>query len=91
MKFLRRIASGVMPSLRAAASTSRSITYGRFRAARAAIGVDRHGVGEHSADAAVEGLDIVEPGQHAGAAMRNVGPEGREIGAHVAHQVDVHP
>ena len=38
----------------------------------------------------MEGLDIVEPGQHAGAAVRNVGPEGREIGAHVAHQVDVH-
>ena len=63
---------------------------GRLGTAGAAIGVDRHGVGEHGADAAVEGLDVVEPGQHAGAAMRNVGPEGREIGAHVAHQVDVH-
>ena len=38
----------------------------------------------------MEGLDIVEARQHAGAAMRNVGTEGREIGAHVAHQVDVH-
>ena len=62
----------------------------RLGAPGAAIGIDRHGVGEHGADAAMEGLDIIEPGQHAGAAMRNVGPEGREIGAHVAHQVDVH-
>ena len=38
----------------------------------------------------MERLDIVEPGQHAGAAMRDVGAEGREIGAHVAHQVDIH-
>ena len=38
----------------------------------------------------MEGLDVVKAGQHAGAAMRNVGPEGRQIGAHVAHQIDVH-
>ncbi len=38
----------------------------------------------------MEGLDIVEPGQHAGAAMRNIRAEGREIATHVAHQVDVH-
>ena len=62
----------------------------RFGTPGAAIGIHRHGVGEYGADATMEGLDIVEPGQHPGAAMRNVGPEGREIGAHVAHQVDVH-
>ena len=38
----------------------------------------------------MEGLDVVKAGQHAGAAVRNVGPEGRQIRAHVAHQVDVH-
>ncbi len=38
----------------------------------------------------MEGLDVVEARQHAGAAMRDVGAEGRQIGAHVAHQVDVH-
>ena len=38
----------------------------------------------------MEGLDVVKTGQHAGAAMRNVGPEGRQIRAHVAHQIDVH-
>ena len=63
---------------------------GRLRTAGAAIGIDRHGIGEHRADAAVERLDVIEARQHAGAAMRDVGTEGREIGAHVAHQVDVH-
>ena len=63
---------------------------GRLGAAGAAIGIDRHGIGEHGADAAMEGLDVVEAGQHAGAAMRNVGPEGRQIRAHVAEQIDVH-
>ena len=62
----------------------------RLRPPGAAIGIDRHGIGEHGAHAAMEGLDVVEPGQHAGAAVRNVWPEGREICAHVAHQVDVH-
>ncbi len=38
----------------------------------------------------MEGLDVIEAGQHAGAAMRNVGPEGRQIRAHVADQVDIH-
>ena len=38
----------------------------------------------------MERLDVVEAGQHAGAAMRNVGAEGRQIGAHVAHQIDIH-
>ena len=38
----------------------------------------------------MEGLDVVEARQHAGAAMRNVGTEGREIRAHVAHQIDIH-
>ena len=38
----------------------------------------------------MERLDIVKPGQHAGAAMRDVGTEGRQIRAHVAHQIDVH-
>jgi hypothetical protein len=61
-----------------------------FRASGAAISVDRHGVGEHRADAAVKGLDVIEARQHAGAAMRDVGPEGREIRAHVSHQVDIH-
>ena len=63
---------------------------GRLGASGAAIGIDRHGVGEHRAHAAMERLDIVEAGQHAGAAVGNIGPEGREISAHVAHQVDVH-
>ena len=63
---------------------------GRLRPPGAAIGVDRHGVGEDGADAAVEGLDVVEARQHAGAAVRNIRPEGRQIRAHVAHQVDVH-
>ena len=63
---------------------------GRFGTAGAAIGIDRHGIGEHRADPAMEGLDVVEPRQHVGAAMRNVGAEGREIRAHVAHQVAIH-
>ena len=33
---------------------------------------DRHGVGEHGADAAVEGLDVVEARAGCGAAMRDV-------------------
>ncbi|MGY4311387.1 hypothetical protein ACVWW1_000690 [Bradyrhizobium sp. JR3.5] len=63
---------------------------GGLRAAGAAIGVDRHRVGEHGADAAVEGLDVIETRQHAGAAMRDIGRKRREIGTHVAHQVDIH-
>ena len=63
---------------------------GRLRAPGAAIGIDRHGMGEHRADAAVEGLDVVETRQHAGAAVGNIGREGRQIRAHVAHQIDVH-
>ncbi len=35
-------------------------------------------------------LDVVKPRQHAGAAMRNVGAEGRQIRPHVAHQIDIH-
>ncbi len=38
----------------------------------------------------MEGLNVVEARQHAGAAVRDIGPEGRQIRAHVAHQVDVH-
>ncbi|MGY4420380.1 hypothetical protein ACVWY2_002805 [Bradyrhizobium sp. JR6.1] len=41
-------------------------------------------------DAAVEGLDVIETRQHAGAAMRDIGRKRREIGTHVAHQVDIH-
>ena len=63
---------------------------GRLGTSGAAIGIDRHGVGEHRADPAVERLDVVEAGQHAGAAMGNIRPEGRQIRAHVAHQVDIH-
>ena len=63
---------------------------GGFGPARAAIGVDRHRVGEDGADPAMERLDIVEARQHPGAAMGDIGREGREIGAHVADQVDVH-
>ncbi len=63
---------------------------GGIRTPRAAIGINWHGVGEDRADAAMERLDIVKAGQHSGAAVRNVGPEGRQIGAHVAHQIDVH-
>ena len=35
-------------------------------------------------------LDIVKAGQHPGSAIGNVGTECREIGSHVAHQVDIH-
>ncbi len=62
----------------------------RLGTSGATIGVHRHGVGEHGADAAVKRLNVVEARQHAGAAMRNVGREGRQIRAHVAHQIDVH-
>ncbi len=63
---------------------------GRLRTAGAAIGIHRHRIGEHRADAAMECLDVVETRQHAGAAMRDIRPEGRQIGAHVGHQVDIH-
>ncbi len=56
----------------------------------AAIGIDRHGVGEDRAHTAMEGADIVKAGQHAGAAMRNIRTEGRQIRAHVADQIDIH-
>ena len=38
---------------------------GRFGTACAAIGINRNGVGEHTADAAVKRLNIVETRQHA--------------------------
>ncbi len=60
MKFLRRIASGVMPSFRAAASTRPLDDISRLGPSGAAIGIDRHGVGEDGADAAMERLDVVE-------------------------------
>ena len=90
MKFLRRIASGRHAEFSRAGIDQALDHIGRLGASGAAIGIDRHGVGEDGADAAVEGLDVVEAGQHAGAAMRDVGPEGRQIRAHVAHQVDIH-
>ena len=63
---------------------------GRLRTAGAAIGIDRHGVGEDRTHAAVKSLDVVKAGQHAGAAMRDVRAEGRQIRAHVADQIDIH-
>ena len=63
---------------------------GRLGTPGTAIGIDRHRMGENGANPAVEFLDVIEPRQHAGAAMRDVGAEGREIGAHVGHQIDIH-
>ncbi len=49
---------------------------GGLRASGSAIGIHRHSVGEHRADAAIKRLNIVEAGQHSRATMRNIRPEG---------------
>ena len=36
----------------------------------------------------MERLQIVKTRQHVGAAVRNIGTEGRQIRTHVAHQID---
>ena len=62
---------------------------GRFGPAGAAIGIDRHGVGEHHLDVAVDrgrGVDAAE--QRPIEIGRDVRPEGREIAAHIGERLD---
>ena len=58
----------------------------RLRPPRAAIGIDRHGVGVDAAHAHMAVRDVVDAGRHAGAEIGDVRRIGREIGAHVGDQ-----
>ena len=64
---------------------------GRLRAAGAAIGVGRNGVGEDALADRVDGADVVERRSvMRQAADRDVRPELVEVGAHVGDQLDAH-
>ena len=59
-----------------------------LRFARAAIGIDRHRVGDGPAHARMHRLDAVHRGQHGGGyRCRNHRRKGREVGAEVGHRI----
>ena len=61
----------------------------RLRAAGAAIGVDRRGVGEHALDPHINRRDGVDAGQHGHARRgRDEGREERQIGAEIGDGLD---
>ncbi len=61
----------------------------RFGAARAAIGIDRHGVGVGRAQPNERSRDVIDAGRHAGAEPRNVRRVTGQIRAHVGDDVDI--
>ena len=64
---------------------------GSFRAAGAAIGVDRHGIGVDRAQANMRGRNVVDAGRHADAEPGNVGRVAGQIGAHIGDDVELQP
>ena len=57
-----------------------------FRPTGAAVGIDRHRVGEHAEYVRVDRLEAVDAGQHIAAGeSRDIRREGRKIGAHVGN------
>ena len=65
---------------------------GRLRPPGAAIGVDRHGVGEHALHLAIDRRRQIDAGEQRSVEIgRDVGTERREIAAHVGERVDAQP
>ena len=62
---------------------------GRLRPPGAAIGIDRHGVGEDAAHAHLARRDVVNARRHAGADERDERRIAGQIGAHVGDEVDI--
>ena len=86
MKLRRRISAGFSFRSRAAASTIRSTQIGGLGTAGAAIGIDRHRVGEDALHLEQHGRERVDGGVHLGAGeRRDERRVVRQIGAEIGH------